>query len=384
MNVAFCIPDMIIGGVESVFIRTLEEMLKKVSESGKGDLKICVITHAKIKEPLYVDWFRKHPEIELRVCYPLQNFFEGMIKYTNFFPVRQLRKISFSLYKKIKQINIRKNFEDIDVCIDYKNASFFKELAFFKGRKITWIHGSVKYLTACGIDKHLCGYDKIIGLTDAFVKDFKVAFPALKDRVLRIYNPIDRATIRKMTKRGDRLSGKFFCQVSRLENFQKDLDTLILAFNDFYLQNEKPNVRLVIVGGGPREKKLKKMVAALPCSGNVVFTGAIKNPLGYMESAMGLILSSKIEGLPTVLLESMAVGTLCVASDCQYGPREILMDGKAGILFEVGNVKQLSGIMSDLYNNKINTKKFIENATLSLDRFEPSLINEQIWNLIWK
>ncbi len=383
MNVAFCIPNMVIGGVETVFIRTLDEMLNSIaSDPAYKDIRISVITHAKIMEPLYVKWFKDRPEIETYVCYPLQNMFEGMAAYTNFFPLRQLRKVAFSFYKKYKRFKMRNMFKDIDVFIDYKNVSFFKELQFIKKRKIAWIHGTVGYLSDIGVDKHLNFYDKIIGLTDDFVIDFKKKFPDIKDKVTRIYNPIDIQSVIKMAQKGERFAGRYFCHVSRLEDVQKDLKTLLFAFEDFYVNNNNPDINLLIIGGGPKEKSLKKMAASLKSAKNIVFTGILRNPFGYMSGAMATILSSKIEGLPTVLVESMALGTLCVSADCQYGPRELLLDGKAGILFEVGNIKQLSDIMTDIYKNNLDVSSFVKNAKKSLQRFCPGVINKQIMDLL--
>ncbi len=382
MKIAFCIPDMIIGGVETVFIRTLDGMLKSITSCpAYKDIDVCIITHARIKEPLYKDWLQKHG-VEVFVCYPMQNWFEGIAKYTNFFPLKQLRKLTFSLYKKLKRRNLKNKFSDIDLFIDYKNCSFFKELKCIDKQKIAWVHGTVGYLHDIGVDKHLDFYDKIVGLTDDFVTDFKNLFPYLSDRVTRIYNPIEKEEVVDLAIKGNSMPGEYFCHVSRLENVQKDLRTLILAFEQFYLHNSCPDVKLVIIGGGPKEREVRKFVSTLKCAENVVFTGVLKNPFGYMKNALANILSSKIEGLPTVLLESMAVETLCVSADCKYGPREILLNGEAGILFDVGDINQLSNIMTDIYQKRIDTDKFVKRATESLSRFSAQKVNEQIMDLL--
>lgn len=384
MNVVFGMPNMVIGGVESVFIRTLDGMLKSISDDPVyKDTKISVITHAKITEPVYANWFKKHKEIKVYVCYPLQNWFERVKEYTEFFPLRQLRKLIFGLYKKLSLLKVKRYFRGIDVFIDYKNCSFFKELRFCDAKKITWVHGSVKYLVDSGICNRLALYDKIVGLTDDFVIEFKKTFPSLERKVLRIYNPIDKELIENAAKGAPKPYGKYFCSVSRLENHQKDLDTLIVAFNKFYLRNKKPDVKLMIVGGGPQEKKLKKLADSLGCDKAVVFAGVQNNPFGYMKNAMCVILSSKLEGLPTVLIEAMALNTLCVSSDCQYGPKEILLDGEAGILFRTGNAEQLAAIMTDVYSKRTDTTAMIEKASKSLTRFSPKLITKQIMDLIW-
>ena len=383
MKVAFCIPNMIVGGVESVFIRTLDGILERIANDKKyKNIEICVITHAKITEPLYKNWFNKHPKIKIIVLYPLENYFEGLIKITEFFPLRQIRKISFSLYKKFKRLGIKRKIQDVDVFIDYKNCSFWKELRSINKRKIAWIHGNVAYLSNIGVDKYIDDYDKIIGLTDDFVTDFNEKFPNLKDKVVHIYNPLDKNAILQMSKTGPYIDGKYFCHVSRLDDVQKDLRTLLLAFENFYLNNEKPDIKLVIIGSGPKEKEIKKIANSLSCRKNIVFTGKLENPFGYMKHAMANVLSSKIEGLPTVLVESMALGVLCVASNCKYGPREILLNGSAGLLFDVGNVKQLSKIFTDIYKNKVDKDNMIDCATESLYRFESKVINKQIMDLL--
>lgn len=98
IRVTFCIPVMIIGGVETVFVNTLNELLTN------KNLEIKIISHEKITEPLYVDWLKSHPEVPVYVYYPLNDFFEGLQKYCKIFPLKQIRKIIYSLYKNIVRI----------------------------------------------------------------------------------------------------------------------------------------------------------------------------------------------------------------------------------------------------------------------------------------
>ena len=86
-KVILCIPNMVIGGVETVFVNTINELSKC------PDLSIKIVTHAKIREHLYTDWLKTHPEIPAYVYYPLCNWFEDMQKYCNIFPLKPLRKI---------------------------------------------------------------------------------------------------------------------------------------------------------------------------------------------------------------------------------------------------------------------------------------------------
>jgi len=58
-----------------------------------------------------------------------------------------------------------------------------------------------------------------------------------------------------------------------------------------------------------------------------------------------MVLSSKYEGLPTVLIEGLILGQVLVGTDCPTGPREILDDGKAGLLTPVGDAPALAAAM---------------------------------------
>ena len=97
---------------------------------------------------------------------------------------------------------------------------------------------------------------------------------------------------------------------------------------------------------------------------------------------MANILSSYGEGLPTVLIESSVVNALSIASDCKYGPREILLNGDGGLLFESGNVKQLAKHFDDVYNKTVDIKGMIKKSNRALTRFDSKEIVDQIISLI--
>ena len=65
------------------------------------------------------------------------------------------------------------------------------------------------------------------------------------------------------------------------------------------------------------------------------------NPFKFLKQCDLFILTSKFEGLPNVLLESIALKKFVISSDCPTGPKEILLNGKGGLLFKVGDYKDL-------------------------------------------
>jgi glycosyltransferase involved in cell wall biosynthesis len=101
-------------------------------------------------------------------------------------------------------------------------------------------------------------------------------------------------------------------------------------------------VRCLIIGEGDRRSMLEAMVCELGLASRVKLMGFQPNPFPWMAHADALVLSSRFEGLPTVLIEAMALGCPVVATDCPHGPREILQDGELGPLVPVDDVTALA------------------------------------------
>jgi glycosyltransferase involved in cell wall biosynthesis len=121
--------------------------------------------------------------------------------------------------------------------------------------------------------------------------------------------------------------------VGRLEP-QKDFPTLIEAFAK--VREARP-AKLVILGSGKESSKLKSLVSKLNLDDDVAMPGFVKNPYPYIKQASAYVLSSAWEGLPTVTIEALALGTPVVATDCPSGSAEILDNGKYGTLVGVGD-----------------------------------------------
>lgn len=131
---------------------------------------------------------------------------------------------------------------------------------------------------------------------------------------------------------------------------QKDFSTLIRAFARI---RKALSARLMILGTGPEEAKLKALVQQLGLEDAVAMPGFVDNPYAYMAKSSVLAMSSVWEGLGNVLIEAMAVGTPVVSTDCPSGPAEILNYGEYGVLTPVGNDCALAdGILSVLSEPK--------------------------------
>lgn len=370
-NVAFCLRDMQMGGVESVLIRTMDELQKN------KNINLNFISFVDVKTPIYKKYFETHKNIKTYSLYPCSWL---STKLPRFFLFRIFMHMMRDVYRWSRRYFVMNKFKDIDVFIDYHDFGFYNELKKIKNaKKIAWFHSSLNVFKKRNFAKRLDGYNNIVVLTDDCANDLKELCPKYSDKILRIYNPIDIKDIKHRASETKPIDGDYFCCVSRLSG-DKDIMTLLNAFEAFYRQNKK--TKLVIVGDGDRASEYKNYAKKLKSAKQIYFVGMQKNPFVYMKNARANILSSFGEGLPTVLIESSVLGVLNVASDCKYGPREILLNGAGGILFKPGDVQQLAKCMVDVINNKNIVRNMVKKSDNAISRFDAKQIVKQIIFLI--
>jgi len=113
---------------------------------------------------------------------------------------------------------------------------------------------------------------------------------------------------------------------------QKAFSVLIEAFAQV---RKSQLARLLILGEGEERPMLEALIKQLGLEQDVDLPGFVSNPYPYMAHATLFVLSSRWEGLPTVLVEAMSLRTAVIATDCPSGPREILRNGQYGPLVPV-------------------------------------------------
>ena len=123
--------------------------------------------------------------------------------------------------------------------------------------------------------------------------------------------------------------GKTFLSIGRL-SLEKDQAKLLRAFHA--LRSEYPDSRLVLVGSGPLEEQLRRLVQELSLGTAVKFAGARSNPFPILAACGCFVLSSNHEGQPMTLLEALTLRKPIVATDIP-GNRDVL-SGRGGLLVE--------------------------------------------------
>lgn len=137
---------------------------------------------------------------------------------------------------------------------------------------------------------------------------------------------------------------------------QKGYDILLEAFA--LLLKRKPNVYLVLIGDGFLRESLQELAISLQVDHRVIFTGSQSNIETLYPIMDIFISSSRWEGLPTVIMESMAAGTPVIATDVS-GSRELVEDGVTGLLVASEDIVQLNQAMLRLLSDQELAKSFI-------------------------
>lgn len=127
---------------------------------------------------------------------------------------------------------------------------------------------------------------------------------------------------------------------------EKGFDVLIRAFAQ--LAPWYPDWTLQILGTGRQREPLERLAETLGVRDNVQWLGWVERPEAILLDASVFVLPSRYEGFPNALLEAMACGLPCIASDCDSGPAEIIRDGLDGLLVPPDNVEALANTLRQL------------------------------------
>lgn len=137
-----------------------------------------------------------------------------------------------------------------------------------------------------------------------------------------------------------------------------------------------------IYGEGPERQHIETEIAKYKLEGKVILEGATEDiDTEYAKSAI-YVLTSKQEGLPTVLIEAQMHGLPAVSFDIETGPDEIIEFGKTGFLIEDGDINGLTEKLYRIISNSTLRAMFSENALKISEKLSQSLILEQWQKLL--
>jgi glycosyltransferase involved in cell wall biosynthesis len=186
---------------------------------------------------------------------------------------------------------------------------------------------------------------EIVAVSEGVADDLAAKTAIPRDRITVIYNPAISPTLAEAASERpphpwfDDRGAPIVLGVGRLVPHKR----FSLLIDAFAIVRGHLDVRLVILGEGPEQLALEDQVRRRGLQGLVALAGFVPNPYSCIARAAVLAFtSSGFEGLPTVLIESLALGTPVVSTDCDYGPREILRGGALGLLVPVDDASALA------------------------------------------
>ena len=201
------------------------------------------------------------------------------------------------------------------------------------------------------IDKTYPRADIIIAQTEEMKQELIDEMHISEEKVVALMNPVDSDTIDRMLKEGTNPysgSGKIRYVASGRFAYQKGFDILVEAFR--LVKDIQPNAELYIVGrkdGGCEDcyHDVENIIESKQLKDSVFCIGFQNNPYVYIKYADCFVLSSRWEGLPNVMIESLYLGTPVAAVKCIPVIERIVTVGKDGYLADKENIESLSKAM---------------------------------------
>ena len=233
--------------------------------------------------------------------------------------------------------------------------------------------------------------DIIIAVSEGVKDDLINNFHINPTKIKVIYNPFDLVKIKKLSE--EKVNETYF---------SKDIPTLINVgglkeakaqwnlIRAFSLVRTQIECKLLICGEGELKSYLEKLVKDLKLENSVEFLGWQDNPYKYISKSDIFVFTSLWEALPCVMIEAMACGCPIIATDCKYGPREILDNGNCGIIVPPmkreylnakdsisSDEKKLANTIVNLLQNYELHSLYVEKSNVRVKHFDmDEIINE--------
>lgn len=221
----------------------------------------------------------------------------------------------------------------------------------------SWIHFSLKILrrikTITKADFHLAISS---GIKEELISELNIS----PERIRTVWNPFIKTEFlieRDPTKLN-------FLFMGRLAE-QKDPEKLIRSFSGI-----QGHWILHIIGDGGLKSNLCRLANELNISQKIIWHGWQKNPWEYVRDKIGkvtcLIMTSKNEGFPMVLVEALSHGVFCISTDCPTGPRDVITSNN-GILVPLHDSQGVSQAIEYVIHNNLPTS---EKVAESVEKFQ--------------
>lgn len=222
------------------------------------------------------------------------------------------------------------------------------------------------------MDPAIAALDAFATVSEADAGHYRDALPGAHAKILSIPNAVPAPAAEPST--GD---SNTIVSAGRLVGVKR-YDRLIAAFAK--IADERPEWNLRIYGRGPAKAKLRKQIEELGLYERITLMGA-RSPI-ETEWSKGSVaaVASDAESFGMTIVEAMHAGLPVIATDCPYGPREILTDGTDGVLVPLDDadaVDAYAGALLKLTGDAGQRRRLGAAARETAHRYEPSRIAQR-------
>lgn len=217
---------------------------------------------------------------------------------------------------------------------------------------------------------YLYGQATLVAGNSADIVDYLQNTVRPSPKAVRIRNPVDLEKLDDLAAQPaplpERRPGTIVVVAAgRVQNLQKGFDTLLRALARLPANCDWT---LWMVGDGEDVPMLRTLAGDLGITDRIVWCGMQSNPFPYYAAADLMVVPSRFEGFPNVLLEAMALGRATVSTDCLSGPRELTCGGVTGLLTPVDDVDALAEAMASLMADPSRRRSLGEAAATHVAR----------------
>ena len=223
--------------------------------------------------------------------------------------------------------------------------------------------------------------DHVIAVSEGVKQGLIDDYALEAERLTVIFNPVDIQRVQTAADQAPPVewSGKELVVAMGRLTRQKGFDVLLHAFS--LIRTARP-ASLLILGVGEERGCLEDMARNLEITDNVHLVGFKSNPWSYLRSADVFVLSSRWEGCPLVIGEAMACETPVVATDCDYGPGELITNCSNGLLVPTENPQALANAVLEVLSEPEKGERLARAGLVRAKELDISVICVQYDRLI--
>lgn len=303
----------------------------------------------------------------------------------------KLKTENDSLPKRLLRMRKFRNYlkkERFDAILDHRSKNNFRRELFYvhyvyrNQRRIYIMHSSKKteYLTENpAAFAKICKQNLLNIAVSEYIENEILRKEGITNSVT-IHNAFDPAWAEESGELPEILqTKKYLLSYGRLDDSIKDFSFLIKAFSQSKVWEK--DFHLVILGDGKDRDMLQKLANSKPCAKQILFLPFTKNPFAIIKKSHCVTLTSRYEGFPMVLVESLSLGTPVVSLDIVSGPSEIVQHQKNGLLIAERSVPLFAEALQTICFDEALYQHLKKYARPSVKKFSVRAIAEK-WNQI--